>query len=106
MIYALNLFNIRDKHAYRGYAKQSIAELGKLGGKVISLGGFGENLKGELEARNVMILVQWPNRDALEHYINDPALSELHELREQGTQDYVWQLFDALDDLRPLLKGS
>lgn len=104
MIYALNLFNVSDKNAYLAYAKQSVSELAKLGAKVVSLGGFGENVQGELEARKVMILVQWPDRDAFDSYLNDPNLGDLHRLREQGTTDYVWQLFDALNDLRPILK--
>jgi len=39
-------------------------------------------------------------------YRTDPALSDLHPHRERGTARYVWQLFDRLSDLRPLLKDQ
>ena len=37
---------------------------------------------------------------------NDPALADLHPHREDGTEDYVWHLFDKLEDLRPILKAE
>ena len=53
-----------------------------------------------------MILVEWSSRDAFESYLSDPALADLHPHREQGAARYVWQLFDRLTDLRPLLKDT
>ena len=58
---------------------------------------------GDIEARNVMIIVEWASRDAFEAYCTDPALADLHPHRENGTGNYVWHLFDKLEDLRPLL---
>jgi hypothetical protein len=40
--------------------------------------------------------------DAL--FCRDPTLTNLHAHRENGTSDYLWHLFDKLEDLRPLLK--
>ena len=37
-------------------------------------------------------------------YRNNPALTDLHAQRENGTDNYIWQLFDKLEDLRPILK--
>jgi hypothetical protein len=31
-------------------------------------------------------------------------LADLHPHREKGARDYIWHLFDKLDDLRPILK--
>ena len=36
--------------------------------------------------------------------LGDPRLADLHPHRVNGSADYVWPLFDRLDDLRPLLK--
>jgi hypothetical protein len=31
-------------------------------------------------------------------------LGDLHPHRVNGTRDYIWHLFDKLEDLRPVLK--
>ena len=105
-IYALNLFNVRDREEYLAYSRRSAQEVAANGGRVVALGRFRESLKGEIEPRQVMILVEWKSRAALESYRNDPALRDLHPHRERGGGDYVWHLFDRLEDLRPILTAS
>jgi hypothetical protein len=34
----------------------------------------------------------------------DPKIADLHPHREKGAGDYIWHLFDKLEDLRPILK--
>ena len=34
----------------------------------------------------------------------DPRLADLHPHRVNGTKDYIWHLFDKLEDLRPVLR--
>lgn len=104
-VYALNLFDIADKDEYLAYAKRSVKEVGKHGGKVISLGKFREAALGDMTPRTVLILVEWESKAAFEGYCNDPALADLHPHREKGTKNYIWHLFDKLDDLRPILKA-
>ena len=103
-VYALNLFDVSDRQEYLAYSRRSAAEVEKHGGRVVALGRFRESLLGDVDPRQVLILVEWSSRDAFESYLNDPALVDLHRHREQGAGRYVWQLFDRLDDLRPLLK--
>ena len=102
-VYALNLFDITSKEEYLAYSKRSAREVQAHGGRVVALGRFRESVKGEIEPRTVMIVVEWESPAAFEHYRNDPALSDLHPHREKGTGRSVWHLFDTLDDLRPLL---
>lgn len=103
-VYALNLFNIKDKAEYLEYSRRSAQEVKDHGGKVIALGKFRETLKGDIQQREVLIVVEWTSIDAFRAYINDPALTELHTHREKGGGDYIWQLFDKLDDLRVFFK--
>jgi uncharacterized protein (DUF1330 family) len=103
-VYALNLFDIGDREEYLAYSRASAREVAAHGGRVVALGRFREGLAGDVEPRQVMILVEWESRDALESYLRDPALADLHPHRERGATSYVWQVFDRLDDLRPLLK--
>ena len=103
-VYALNLFNVSNQDEYLAYSRRSATEVGAHGGRVIALGKFREVAKGDVEPRNVMILVEWQSKDAFDSYCNDPELADLHPHRENGTEAYIWHLFDKLEDLRPLLK--
>jgi uncharacterized protein (DUF1330 family) len=103
-VYALNLFDVADRDEYLAYSKRSVAEVAKHGGRVVALGKFREAILGDVEPRQVLILVEWDSKDAFDGYCNDPGLADLHAHRENGSSAYVWQLFDRLDDLRPVLK--
>ncbi|MFZ9039035.1 MAG: DUF1330 domain-containing protein [Gammaproteobacteria bacterium] len=103
-VYALNLFNVSNQDEYLAYSRRSAAEVGAHGGRVVALGKFREAAKGDVEPRDVMILVEWQSKDAFDGYCNDPELADLHPHRVNGTCDYIWHLFDKLEDLRPLLK--
>jgi len=102
-VFALNLFDVRDRDEYLAYSRRSPAAVAKHGGRVVALGRFRENVTDEIAPRQVLILVEWESRAAFESYRDDPALADLHPHRERGTGNYVWQLFERLDDLRPLL---
>lgn len=105
-VYALNLFDIANKDEYLAYARRSAKEVEAHGGKVISLGKFKEAAQGDITPRTVLILVEWESKEAFESYCDDPALADLHPHRENGTTNYIWHLFDKLDDLRPILKAN
>jgi uncharacterized protein (DUF1330 family) len=104
-VYALNLFDISDREEYLAYSRRSASAVQAHGGRVVALGRFRESMAGDVEPRQVLILVEWRSRQAFAGYLDDPELADLHPHREKGTSSYVWHLFDRLDDLRPLLKG-
>lgn len=103
-VYALNLFNIADRDEYLAYSRRSAREVAAHGGRVVALGKFREAVRGDIEPRQVLIVVEWSSRQAFQSYRDDPALADLHPHRERGGGEYIWHLFDKLDDLRPLLK--
>lgn len=103
-VYALNLFNVADKAEYLAYSKRSARAVTAHGGRVVALGRFREAATGDIEPRSVLILVEWASKESFDGYCNDPELADLHPHRVNGTDNYVWHLFDKLDDLRPLLK--
>ncbi|WP_430461160.1 DUF1330 domain-containing protein [Thalassolituus sp. LLYu03] len=105
-VYALNLFDVSNRDEYLAYARRSVSEVTAHGGRVIALGKFREAVQGDMTPRSVLILVEWRSPEAFYHYRNDPALADLHPHREQGTQNYIWHLFDRLDDLRPILQAA
>jgi uncharacterized protein (DUF1330 family) len=103
-VYALNLFDVADRDEYLAYARRSPAAVAAHGGRVVALGQFRESVTGDIEPRQVLILVEWESTEAFDSYRDDPALADLHPHRENGSSKYIWHLFDRLDDLRPLLK--
>jgi uncharacterized protein (DUF1330 family) len=103
-VYALNLFDISSKGEYLEYARRSTIEVQSRGGRVLSLGKFRESIQGDIAPRAVLILVEWESKEAFDSYCKDPQLSDLHPHRENGTSNYIWHLFDKLEDLRPILK--
>ncbi|MBN1534195.1 MAG: DUF1330 domain-containing protein [Spirochaetes bacterium] len=104
-VFALNLFDIADRDEYTAYSRRSAREVAAHGGRVVALGKFREALKGEVAPRSVMILVEWDSIGSFRSYLEDPALADLHPHRERGGGNYIWHLFDRIDDLRPLLKA-
>ena len=102
-VYALNLFNVSNRDEYLAYSKRSAKEVQAHGGRVLALGKFREAGVRGIEPRQVLILVEWKSGEALDSYINDPNLADLHPHRINGTSDYIWHFFDKLDDLRPIL---
>ena len=105
-IFALNLFNVTDKNEYLAYVRRSGAEVAAHGGRVVAIGRFREAVSGDIQPRQVMLLVEWESRQAFDDYRNDPALADLHPHRENGTDLYVWHLFEKLEDFRPILKSQ
>ena len=103
-IYALNLFDVVDREEYMAYSKRSAREVAARGGKVVALGRFRESQKGDIVPRQVLILVEWESREAFQRYLDDPAIADLHPHREKRAGNYIWHLFDRLEDLRPILK--
>jgi uncharacterized protein (DUF1330 family) len=103
-VYALNLFDVADRDEYFAYSKRSAREVAAHGGRLVALGRFQDAAAGDIEPRQVLILVEWESRAAFDSYRNDPALADLHPHRENGTSSYIWHLFDRLEDLRPILR--
>ncbi len=103
-VYALNLFDVSNKEEYLAYSRRSAKEVQAHGGRVVALGKFRESAAGSIEPRTILILVEWQSKEAFDSYSDDPALADLHPHRISGTSNYVWHLFDKLEDLRPILK--
>jgi uncharacterized protein (DUF1330 family) len=103
-LYALNLFDVVDREEYLAYSRSSAREVAAHGGKLVALGRFRETQMGDITPRQVLVLVEWESREAFRRYLDDPALADLHPHREKGAGNYIWHLFDRLEDLRPILK--
>jgi uncharacterized protein (DUF1330 family) len=107
-LYALNLFDLANNNLYRRYSRRSVAAVGKHGGKVVALGRLDDvvETKPGVEPRTVMVLVEWPSREAFGAFLEDTEYDDLHPLREDGTRNYLWWTYERLDDLHPLFAGN
>jgi len=73
-VYALNLFDVADRDEYLAYARRSPREVERHGGRVIALGELTDAIVGEIEPRQVLILVEWQSRAHFDSYREDPEL--------------------------------
>ena len=109
-LYTLNLFDLAPNASYRAYSRRSVEAVGRHGGRVVALGRLAADAEAptgeapDTAPRQVMVLVEWPSRAAFDAFLADPEHADLHPLREDGTQRYLWWLYDRLEDLRPLFR--
>jgi uncharacterized protein (DUF1330 family) len=105
-LYALNLFDLADNDLYRQYSRRSVDAVGKHGGRVVALGRLSGAQESEpgVEPRQAMVLVEWPSQESFQAFLDDPEHADLHPLREDGTHNYLWWIYERLEDLRPLLR--
>jgi uncharacterized protein (DUF1330 family) len=101
-LYALNFFDLAENDLYRRYSRRSPEAVAKHGGRVVALGRLDDDLAGDARSRGIMILVEWPSREAFRAFLDDPELADLHPLREEGTRNYLWWTYERLEDLRPI----
>jgi uncharacterized protein (DUF1330 family) len=67
-LYALNL------------SRRSPEAVARHGGRVVALVRLDEALSGDAEPRRVMIVVEWPWREAFRAFLEDPELWDLRPL--------------------------
>lgn len=107
-LYVLNLFDLAGNNLYRQYSRRSPEAVAKYDGKVVALGKLNGVLQEttDVEPRVAMVLVEWPSREALQAFLDDPDNNDLHPLREDGTRNYLWWIYEKLEDLRPLFEDA
>ena len=106
-LYALNLFDLADNDLYRQYSRRSVGAVSKHGGRVVVLGRLSgvQESEPDVEPRQAMVLVEWPSQESFQAFLDDPEHADLHPLREDGTRNYLWWIYEQLEDLRPLLRS-
>ncbi len=87
----LNLLKFKKKggrESYARYMKETPPFLESVGAKVLYFGKARELLNGT-EAWDIVMLVQYPSRQAFLKMANDPAYLKVHRFREEGLERAV-----------------
>lgn len=87
----LNLLKFKDqagRESYFRYIKESGPYVEEVGGKVIYFGKAKELLNGE-ETWDVLMLVQYPSRNAFLKMANNPGYIKVHEYRKDALERAV-----------------
>lgn len=96
---------MKDKTEYLAYIKAAEKALEKRGSKQLIFGKLIASPIGDIEPRQVLMAMEWDSMASIKSYIEDPDLYEVHPHRDNGVDDFVWQLFEKLEDLVPVLKS-
>jgi uncharacterized protein (DUF1330 family) len=90
--YAIAQIAVSDMEALGRYREHAGAALARHGGTILAAGPRPELLEGEGPAPDTMALISFPSLEAARAWIGDPALAEVHALRNQGGRSTVMLL--------------
>ena len=97
MVYALNVFNIKNgrENIYKEYSVKAGKIIYGMGGRVVSSGWNPiRQIHGDQERRH-LILVQFPSEAVFQEFLNEAERQDIHKLRETSTIDYIWTLYES-----------
>ncbi len=96
MIYALNVYDVvaGKESVYTTYAEKAASIIEQLGLNVVAGGDIViREIAGQ--ARNHFVVVQFPDLEAFEALMEGLKAADLHHLREEATENYIWTLYEA-----------
>ena len=96
MIYALNIFNLKESSEkfYKEYSVKAGKIIYGKGGRVISSGWKPiRKLRGDIERKH-FIVVEFPNETIFQEFLDEADMQNIHSLRENSTSEYIWTLYE------------
>jgi uncharacterized protein (DUF1330 family) len=95
MIFALNVYDVipGKESLYADYATKAAAVAAALDVKFVAAG---TEVRREImgQTRNHFAVVEFQDIDAFDVFMQKLADEDLHKLREQATENYIWTLYD------------
>lgn len=83
-VQALALITVTDRETLTTYRDQAADALAKHGGALLTVDPSPVVLETVGETPDVTALLSFPTEDAAHAWINDPALADIHALRNKG----------------------
>ena len=99
MVYALNVFNIKEgrEDEYREFSVRAGKIIYGMGGKVVSSGWNPiRQIHGDQERRH-LIVVDFPSEKVFQDFLDQAEKDDIHKLRENSTSEYIWTLYKTWD---------
>jgi len=84
MVYAYVEMNITNPASLAKYREHAGSALAKHGGSVLIAGKDNQVIEGSKNAPNVAAVLSFNDRDSAHSWLNDPELSEIHEMRRNS----------------------
>ncbi len=105
MFYALNLFNVESYDVYRKYLTTAGPIVQELGGDLVVMGRktaevpvhFPGTTEGD--AQRWLIIATYKTEEDVRRFWKHPLNFNNKQLREEGTKDYTWALYEGADIL-------
>jgi uncharacterized protein (DUF1330 family) len=98
MIYALNVYDVivGKESVYASYAEQAAPLIEGLDMAIVAAG---HNPIREMsgQTRNHFVLAQFPDVETFEALMAALEAHDLHRLREEATENYIWTLYEQWD---------
>ena len=83
-IYLIADAEVHDPESYKAYLEAAPAFVKKHGGEYLVRGGDFEVLRGDWKPTRLLIF-RWPDRQALDDFMNDPDYQPWKKIREAAT---------------------
>ena len=92
--YVIVDIQVKDPEGYQDYIKQVPAMVAKHGGKYLARGGSPKVMEGDWDPTR-LVLLEFPDRESAEAFYNDPAYTEIKQIRHRTTTSNM-AVFDGL----------
>lgn len=88
-VQALAMITITDKTSLAAYREQAAEALAKHGGSLVAADPAPLVLEAAGDTPDLAALLAFPNADAARAWIDDPALADIHALRNGGGKSTI-----------------
>lgn len=86
--YIVATVSISDPETYKQYTAKTPALIARHGGKFIARGNDVDTLEGDV-FKDRMVIIEFPSRQALQNWYNDPEYQEALLIRQSASQGRV-----------------
>jgi uncharacterized protein (DUF1330 family) len=89
-VYAIAEMNITDPSWIDSYVANVTAMVERFGGRYLARTNRVERLEGERPAPQVVVLVEWPSREAADAFYESDDYRPYREARGRGAENHFW----------------
>ena len=88
-VQAIAFIYVKDMETLKKYKEKAGDALARHGGRVVSAGPVPCVLEATIDVPDVMALLEFPSIEKAQAWRNDPALGDVHALRNKGGESTI-----------------